>query len=102
MTKKKIESSWNMGATKGKGKFHQEFTDEAVKRTLINRACKPFINSSNDESVIDISEENETKQVLDIPAEIVEEKRPLNLPEQTEKPKQEVEQKEEETGGPAF
>jgi recombination protein RecT len=53
MTIGKIKKSWAMGVVQGKGKPHTEFTDEMVKRTLINRACKPWINSSNDENIID-------------------------------------------------
>jgi len=37
-----------MGNQGGTGDLHKDFTDEACKRTLINRACKVLINSSDD------------------------------------------------------
>lgn len=55
MSMKKIKTSWDMRKSKGLAKFHEQFDDEAVKRTLYNRACKPYINSSNDENIIDVS-----------------------------------------------
>lgn len=48
MTIDQIRKAWEMGQAKGKGKLHEHFTDEAAKRTLINRACKVRINSSDD------------------------------------------------------
>jgi recombination protein RecT len=52
MTISKITKAWMMGQAKGKSKLHTQFEDEAVKRTVINRACKPWINSSSDELII--------------------------------------------------
>lgn len=94
MTKKKIISSWNMGHSKGKGKFHTEFTDEAVKRTLYNRACKPYINSSNDENIIDIEskEEQKERKVIDIEHQEVKENKAIKI---KEKEKKEPETKKE-------
>ena len=48
MTIDQVRKAWEMGQAKGKGKLHENFTDEACKRTLINRACKVRINSSDD------------------------------------------------------
>ncbi len=73
MSKKKIETSWKMGAAKGKGKFHEDFTDEAVKKTLIQRACKPYINSSDDENVIDNSEVEKKELTIDTDVEVIDE-----------------------------
>jgi recombination protein RecT len=46
MTMEEIEQSWRQG--QGRGDVHNKFTQEMVKKTLINRACKGLINSSND------------------------------------------------------
>lgn len=56
MTIKEIEQSWKQGY--GKGDVHQKFTQEMVKKTIISRACKPLINSSND-SYLDEDSDNE-------------------------------------------
>lgn len=56
MTIEEIKSSWRMSKMnpvndKGDikaGSTHAEFTAEMCKRTVINRICKPIINSSND------------------------------------------------------
>lgn len=45
--------SWNSGQeVEAKGSVHEEFTQEMAKKTVINRACKKFLNSSNDASVM--------------------------------------------------
>lgn len=45
--------SWNDGQEKEqKGSVHEEFTQEMAKKTVINRACKKFMNSSDDESIV--------------------------------------------------
>lgn len=48
MTIAQIHKAWNQGSTKGKSGAHINFTDEMAKRTVINRACKMAINSSDD------------------------------------------------------
>ena len=48
MTIQQIRQAWMQGATKGNSGAHNNFTDEMAKRTVINRACKHIINSSND------------------------------------------------------
>jgi len=48
MTIDQIRKAWSMGNQGGTGDLHKDFTDEACKRTLINRACKVLINSSDD------------------------------------------------------
>lgn len=46
-----IKKAWLQGATKGNSGAHQNFGDEMAKRTVINRACKLFINSSDDSNL---------------------------------------------------
>lgn len=48
MNIKQIRSAWNQGAAKGASPAHKNFTDEMAKKTVINRACKNIINSSDD------------------------------------------------------
>jgi recombination protein RecT len=48
MTMKQIRESWNQGATKGQSPAHKNFPAEMAKKTVIGRACKMVINSSDD------------------------------------------------------
>lgn len=58
MTMEQIRKAWEQGSLKGAGPAHKNFTDEMAKKTVINRACKPLINSSNDMDLF-ISERKE-------------------------------------------
>lgn len=51
MTMKEIRAAWNQGATKGNSPAHQNFSGEMAKKTVINRACKPYINASDDSEI---------------------------------------------------
>ena len=44
MTKKQIDQSWAKSSSTART-VHKEFPDEMVKRTVINRACKNFVNT---------------------------------------------------------
>lgn len=48
MTFEEIKQSWMQGQMKGNGSTHLNFTQEMCKKTVINRALKPLINSSSD------------------------------------------------------
>lgn len=48
MSIQQIKSAWGQGATKGNSPAHKNFTDEMCKKTVISRACKMIINSSDD------------------------------------------------------
>lgn len=48
MTMEQIRKSWNQGATKGQSPAHKNFPAEMCKKTVIGRACKMVINSSDD------------------------------------------------------
>jgi recombination protein RecT len=52
MTKAQIEKSWSQGAMKGNSPAHKNFTEEMSKKTVINRACKLFFNTSNDSDLL--------------------------------------------------
>lgn len=48
MSMQQIRAAWNQGATKGKSPAHVNFAEEMAKKTVIGRACKMIINSSDD------------------------------------------------------
>lgn len=47
-----IKKSWNQGAAKGNSGAHTNFADEMAKKTVINRACKTFVNTSDDSDIL--------------------------------------------------
>jgi recombination protein RecT len=47
-----IKKSWAQGAAKGNSGAHNNFSDEMAKKSVINRACKMFINTSDDSDVL--------------------------------------------------
>jgi len=105
MTMDEIRKAWSKSQMWGKdqeierkGSTHDEFRQEMCKKTVINRACKRFINSSDDSSLIikhfnrqdEIIEEaqvqaeieeNANQEIIDIEYEDVEKE-----PEQLEEP----------------
>lgn len=52
MTMDQIRKAWAQGATKGGSPAHKNFTEEMAKKTVINRACKLFVNTSDDKPVL--------------------------------------------------
>ena len=48
MTMTQIRQAWMMGAMKGNSPAHKNFSDEMSGKTVISRAAKRFINSSDD------------------------------------------------------
>lgn len=59
-----IKKAWNQGAAKGQSGAHQNFTDEMVKKTVINRACKLFVNTTDDSDIL-IGSINNTSEYSD-------------------------------------
>lgn len=59
MTITQIRSAWNQGAAKGNSPAHRNFPDQMAMKTVINRACKLHISTSDDAGVFD---EEETVQ----------------------------------------
>lgn len=47
-----IKKAWGQGAAKGSSGAHQNFTDEMAKKTVINRACKMYVNTSDDSDLL--------------------------------------------------
>ncbi len=48
MNMAQVEKAWMQGATKGNSPAHKNFRTEMAKKSVINRACKLFINTSDD------------------------------------------------------
>jgi len=53
MTIEQIKASWNQGASKGNSPAHKNFPDQMAKKTVINRALKTIINSSDDGDLLE-------------------------------------------------
>jgi recombination protein RecT len=70
MTLPQIQKAWQMGTGYGKSKLHNNFTDEAVKKTLYNRGCKLVINTSSDSSIYEKGDE----EAVDVAADSMKQK----------------------------
>ncbi|WP_416353758.1 recombinase RecT [Agrilactobacillus fermenti] len=101
MTKKEIEMAWSH--RRNSGKVQQEFPQEMAKRTVINRAAKNLINTSDDSDLlIDAINrtthdeyENDSKSRKDVTPETTNVKDFLNAPKQGKnKPKPVTKKKE--------
>jgi len=57
MTIKQIRTAWNQGAARGNSPAHKNFTDEMAEKTVIARACKEIINSTDDADLYQEPEE---------------------------------------------
>ena len=47
-----IKKAWDQRKGKGLSPAHENFPDEMAKKTVISRACKPFINTTDDSNLI--------------------------------------------------
>lgn len=105
MTMAQIRQAWMQGATKGNSPAHKNFPDQMAVKTVISRACKLFISSSDDTSLFDdpetdnfstaarekiLSNANREEMAIDIEAEEIKdqggngrEKPPVSAPEKT-------------------
>lgn len=101
MSMKQIQKSWKRSATGGKSSAHQDQPEEMAKRTVINRACKKYINTSDDSDlefaadVLNASDPDTTSHPVEemevIDGELVVESDEANTePVAEEKPKQET------------
>lgn len=63
MTRKEIEASWSQSKTKQA--VHNKFPQEMAKRTVINRAAKAFINTSDDSDLLVEAINNSTENEYD-------------------------------------
>lgn len=114
MTIDQIKQAWKQGQTykeNGNG-THQKFTEEMAKKTVINRACKRAINSSDDSNLmIDAYnepgevqteqevkaeiEENANSEVIDIDTAEEPDPKQETEPEPEQEPEQEQETEED-------
>lgn len=64
MNMEQIKNAWNQGAAKGNSQAHKNFAEEMAKKTVINRACKRFVNTSDDSDTLieSINRTNEYKE----------------------------------------
>jgi recombination protein RecT len=73
MTKKEVDASWSQSKTSQS--VHKKFPQEMAKRTVINRAAKAYINTSDDSDLlvdaINRSTENEYDERIDVTNEEV-------------------------------
>ncbi len=53
MTMEDIHNAWKQGATNGNSPAHKNFSGEMAKKSVINRACKGIINSSDDAALLE-------------------------------------------------
>lgn len=96
MTKKEIDQSWSKAKTKN---VQNDFPQEMAKRTVINRAAKSFINTSDDsdlltESIKRTTEneyDNERKDVTPQPPKIAALEEKLFSNKKVEEPQREAE-----------
>ena len=84
MTMEQIRAAWNQGQMKGNSPAHQNFSEEMAKKTVINRACKMYANTTDDSDIfsqmlnkasIEVEEElaeNANKEVLDFDDDVIE------------------------------
>ncbi|QZY56682.1 recombinase RecT [Crassaminicella profunda] len=80
MNMNQIRNAWNQGYAKGGSGAHKNFTEEMAKKTVINRACKMFANTSDDSDILigafnnsDKADFEEKNMVNDVEYEVKEE-----------------------------
>lgn len=70
MSMEQIRDSWNQGAMKGNSPAHKNFPDQMAIKTVINRACKPLIRTSND-AVLYSENDGDGERTIDVVSENV-------------------------------
>lgn len=68
MSINQIRMAWGQGGSKGASPAHKNFADQMACKTVINRACKLLISSSDDSILYDPLEDD---KVIDVTAENV-------------------------------
>ena len=109
MTLSQIKKAWEQGATKGGSMAHKNFTDEMCKKTVIGRACKMTINSSDDAGLYDgMKSESDTDNLTEQRNEEVKTEKKVVVAEEieysevVESPKAEKVEEEKGTNEPAY
>ncbi len=79
-----IRKAWEMGFGKGTTKAHKNFTDQMAIKTVINRACKLFISTSNDAGLVEGREyEDAVKEKKSETIKAIANQKNLNIDEAT-------------------
>ena len=65
MTIDQIKKAWEQGPMKGNSPAHKNFTDEMAKKTVVNRACKHYFNTSDDSDIL-VESVNRTMNVSEM------------------------------------
>lgn len=83
MTIFQIRKSWAMGKGGGNTKAHKEFPDQMAAKTVINRACKLLISTSDDSALLEGREDEDYQDPIKVnKEEQIKEKanrKPLNI-----------------------
>lgn len=105
MSMQQIRNAWAQGQGGGTSKAHTNFTDEMCKKTVIGRACKMLINSSDDAWLYEgkkdemdaptderenLVEQAEKEETLDEPSDIVDVEDISNQPSAPQKAQEET------------
>lgn len=72
MTFDQIKQAWQQGGAKGNSPAHRNFPDQMAMKTVINRACKLHISTSDDSGVFDEEESAPDFRVVESQREIAE------------------------------
>lgn len=70
MNIKQIQMSWGQGGSKGNSPAHKNFPDQMAIKTVLNRACKLLISSSDDSVLYDPLDEQEVTPSTQIEANV--------------------------------
>ncbi len=79
MSMNQIRQAWNQGATKGQSPAHKNFPDQMACKTVINRAVKTIINSSDDAALFEDDEPTETRLSANVKHEIEEKSNKMEI-----------------------
>jgi recombination protein RecT len=112
MTWAEIQKAWSKSKMnpEKEGSTHKEFAQEMARKTVINRACKRYLNSSDDGSLLmqhinradEVAaeaeveaeiEENANQELIDIEYEVAEEETPAAEETKEEQTKEEIAEK---------
>lgn len=86
MTMDEIRRSWMQGATHGQSPAHKNFPQEMAKKTVIGRACKLFVSTSDDAGVYGEEAPEWQESVPALPAANSKEAVFAELPQQAPEP----------------
>lgn len=98
MSMAQIRKSWEQGASNGNSPAHKNFPDQQAKKTVINRALKVIIASSDDSVLMEnvetnkpparevVDTEHEELPIVDTPIKVVEEPKVIEIPAEPPSP----------------